>query len=44
MLSEAGERVAEALGIADGDDVAAALDEFRKNQTHRVLGDSDPRQ
>ena len=25
-------------------DVAAALDEFRANQTNRVLGDSDPRQ
>ena len=25
-------------------DVAAALDDFRKNQTDRVLGDSDPRQ
>lgn len=24
-------------------EVAAALDEFRKNQTERVLGDSDPR-
>jgi len=25
-------------------DIAAALDEFRANQTNRVLGDSDPRQ
>jgi 5-(carboxyamino)imidazole ribonucleotide mutase len=31
------------LAIEDAD-VAAALDEFRANQTNRVLGDSDPRQ
>jgi 5-(carboxyamino)imidazole ribonucleotide mutase len=35
-----------AAAILANDDpaVAAALDEFRKNQTDKVLGDSDPRQ
>ena len=34
-----------AASILDNENgaVAAALDEFRKNQTERVLGDSDPR-
>ena len=35
-----------AAAILANDDpaIAAALDEFRKNQTDKVLGDSDPRQ
>ena len=36
--------LAAAILANENADVAAALDEFRKNQTDRVLGDSDPRQ
>jgi 5-(carboxyamino)imidazole ribonucleotide mutase len=36
--------LAAAILANENADVAAALDEFRKNQTERVLGDSDPRQ
>ena len=36
--------LAAAILANDNADIAAALDEFRKNQTERVLGDSDPRQ
>ena len=35
--------LAAAILANENPDVAAALDEFRKNQTDRVLGDSDPR-
>ena len=35
--------LAAAILANENADVAAALDEFRKNQTDRVLGDSDPR-
>ena len=36
--------LAAAILANENADIAAALDEFRKNQTDRVLGDSDPRQ
>jgi 5-(carboxyamino)imidazole ribonucleotide mutase len=36
--------LAAAILANENADVAAALDNFRKNQTDRVLGDSDPRQ
>ena len=36
--------LAAAILANENADVAAALDKFRKNQTDRVLGDSDPRQ
>jgi 5-(carboxyamino)imidazole ribonucleotide mutase len=36
--------LAAAILANEDPDVAAALDKFRKNQTDRVLGDSDPRQ
>ena len=35
--------LAAAILANENADIAAALDEFRKNQTDRVLGDSDPR-
>ena len=35
--------LAAAILANENGEVAAALDEFRKNQTERVLGDSDPR-
>ena len=35
--------LAAAILANENNEVAAALDEFRKNQTERVLGDSDPR-
>jgi 5-(carboxyamino)imidazole ribonucleotide mutase len=35
--------LAAAILANENADVAAALDKFRKNQTDRVLGDSDPR-
>ncbi len=35
--------LAAAILANENADVAAALDEFRRNQTERVLGDSDPR-
>jgi 5-(carboxyamino)imidazole ribonucleotide mutase len=35
--------LAAAILANENTEVAAALDEFRKNQTERVLGDSDPR-
>ena len=35
--------LAAAILANENPDVAAALDEFRRNQTDRVLGDSDPR-
>ena len=35
--------LAAAMLANDNADVAAALDDFRKNQTDKVLGDSDPR-
>ena len=36
--------LAAAILANENNEVAAALDEFRKNQTERVLGDNDPRQ
>ena len=36
--------LAAAILANENADIAAALDKFRKNQTDRVLGDSDPRQ